>query len=228
MAKRRKRVSKKRKQVRRRFLLAFLAAIIVSSAYLVLRKKETSVNHYIVLTKEGSVSLFDDLGHQTSYKLERGTPLIVEKEVRSLNRNYLGVRYDVDGIISHGYVYASDVLRYQFDESFETSLAAFPDSYRQPIRYLHALYPSWTYSLIKTQLDFNQAALSYTNKALIPASHPELVRSQNVVEGKNWRYASVDTVRYYLDPRLHLNGAIYNILNRYIRQGNFYAISMHL
>ena len=84
MAKRRKRVSKKRKQVRRRFLLAFLAAIIASSAYLVLRKKETSVAHYIVLTKEGSVPLYQDLGHQTSYKLERGTPLIVEKEVRSL------------------------------------------------------------------------------------------------------------------------------------------------
>ncbi len=206
MAKRRKRVSKKRRQVRKRFLLAFLAAIIASSAYLVLRKKETSVNHYIVLTKEGSVSLFNDLGHQALYRLERGTSLIVEKEVRSFNRDYLGVQYDMDGNISHGYVHASDVLRYHFDESFETSLAAFPDSYRQPIRYLHALYPSWTYSLIKTQLDFNQAALSYTNKALIPASHPELVRSQNVVEGKNWHYASVDTVRYYLDPRLHLNG----------------------
>ena len=54
--------------------------------------------------------LYQDLGHQTSYKLERGTPLIVEKEVRSLNRNYLGVRYDMDGIISHGYVYAAYTL----------------------------------------------------------------------------------------------------------------------
>ena len=121
MAKRRKKVSKKRKQVRKRFLLAFLAAIIASSAYLVLRKKETSVNHYIVLTKEGSVSLFNDLGHQALYRLERGTPLIVEKEVRSFNRDYLGVQYDMDGNISHGYVHASDVLRYHFDESFETS-----------------------------------------------------------------------------------------------------------
>lgn len=207
MAKRRKRVSKRRKQVRKRFLLAFLAAIIASGAYLFLRKEETSVAHYIVLTKAGRVNLYDALGHQARYKLERGTPLIVVKEVRSFNKNYLGVRYDMDGNTSYGYVDASDVLRYHFDESFETKLSVFPESYRQPLRYLHALSPSWTYSPIKTQLDFNQAASAYSIKALIPTNQAALVRSQDVVEGNNWRRASAGTVRYYLDPRLHLNAS---------------------
>lgn len=117
-----------------------------------------TVAPYIVLVKENTSFL-----NQT---LTIGQPLVVEGQRGS---QYYGYIY-VNGEKKEGYISSRNVVAYVFDESFEKEITSFPDSYKQPLRFLHALYPEWSYVPLNTSLDFNNTASIFQmlNRKLYP------------------------------------------------------------
>ena len=75
-----------------------------------------------------------------------GQPLVVEGQRGS---QYYGYIY-VNGEKKEGYISSRNVIAYVFDESFEKEITSFPDSYKQSLRFLHALYPEWHYVPLNT------------------------------------------------------------------------------
>ena len=123
-----------------------------------------TVAPYIVLVKENTSFL-----NQT---LTIGQPLVVEGQRGS---QYYGYLY-VNGEKKEGYISSRNVISYIFDESFEKEITSFTDSYKQPLRFLHALYPEWSYVPLNTSLDFNNTASTFQS-------------------------ISLNASRYFLDPR---------------------------
>ena len=92
-----------------------------------------------------------------------GQTLVVEGQRGS---QYYGYIY-VNGEKKEGYISSRNVIAYVFDESFEKEITSFPDSYKQSLRFLHALYPEWCYVPLNTSLDFSQTASIFQSKSLI-------------------------------------------------------------
>ena len=110
------------------------------------------------------------------------------------------------------------------DEAFELSISAFPESYKEKLRTLHAIYPSWKFTPLITNLtwetlmknecvigrnllqspeawmSFEDGAYNFTDKYWYS------------FDSGNWRQACVEVISYYLDPRNFLDGNIYQFL----------------
>lgn len=126
-----------------------------------------------------------------------GQPLVVEGQRGS---QYYGYLY-VNGKKKEGYISSKKVQPYTFDESFEKELTSFPDSYKQPLRFLHALYPEWRYVPLNTSLDFNDTASIFQSKSLIDTNDSSMIASPDIIEGQTWCRVSLNAARYFLDPR---------------------------
>ncbi len=110
------------------------------------------------------------------------------------------------------------------DEAFELSISAFPESYKDKLRTLHAIYPSWKFTPLITNLtwetlmknecvigrnllqspeawmSFEDGAYNFTDKYWYS------------FDSGNWRQACQEVISYYLDPRNFLDGNIYQFL----------------
>jgi len=110
------------------------------------------------------------------------------------------------------------------DETFELSIKNFPDSYKEKLRTLHAIYPSWKFTPLITNLtwetlmknecvigrnllqspeawmSFEDGAYNFTDKYWYS------------FDSGNWRQACEEVIAYYLDPRNFLDGNIYQFL----------------
>lgn len=148
---------------------------------------------HIFLVKENTSFL-----NQT---LTIGQPLVVEGQRGS---QYYGYIY-VNGEKKEGYISSRNVIAYVFDESFEKEISSFPDSYKQSLRFLHALYPEWSYVPLNTSLDFNQTASIFQSKSLIDTDESEMIASPDIIEGQTWCRVSLKAARYFLDPRSGLD-----------------------
>lgn len=144
---------------------------------------------HIFLVKENTSFL-----NQT---LTIGQPLVVEGQRGS---QYYGYLY-VNGEKKEGYISSRNVIAYVFDESFEKEITSFPDSYKQPLRFLHVLYPEWNYVPLSTSLDFNDTASIFQSKSLIDTNDSSMIASPDIIEGQTWRRVSLNASRYFLDPR---------------------------
>ena len=96
------------------------------------------------------------------------------------------------------------------DQSFEETLKDFPDSYKPYLRALHRDHPNWTFSAMKTNLDFTTAATNFRLTGSINSTNTKLTElDQNgkpvPTNEKGWYYPNLDTVKYYMDPRNWLN-----------------------
>ncbi|MBR1416299.1 MAG: SH3 domain-containing protein [Bacilli bacterium] len=96
------------------------------------------------------------------------------------------------------------------DEKFEKKIESFPDSYKPYLRLIHKEHPSWTFTAMKTGLDFDTAAKEFKKTGSINSTNKKLVELDddgNLVKTneKNWYVPNIKTVRYYLDPRNWLN-----------------------
>ncbi len=104
------------------------------------------------------------------------------------------------------------------NKDFEAQLAAFPESYKEALRALHAIHPSWNFEAVDTGLDWtfvqekeNRLGWSYINDGIIshystaPGSYDWETDVYDVKEGSNWYQAHPDVVAYYMDPRNFLN-----------------------
>ncbi len=113
------------------------------------------------------------------------------------------------------------------DQSFETMLANFPESYKAKLRTLHTQYPNWKFVAVNTNLDWATviANESVVGRNVIQSNYPKgtntlapfshLSTSSGaynwqtdqyaVKDGTNWYSANQAVISYYMDPRNFLN-----------------------
>ena len=96
------------------------------------------------------------------------------------------------------------------DQEFEKKLEDFPESYRPYLRSLHKDHPSWTFSAMKTNLDFTTAATNFRLTGAINTTNNKMTELDAngkpvPTNEKNWYYPNLAAVKYYMDPRNWLN-----------------------
>ena len=134
---------------------------------------------------------------------------------------YGGASYT--GYIHSAYVNLIQNVEYKEDADFEAYLTAqgFPDSYKDALRNLHALYPKWTFVADHINYDWNTVV---ENQSLVGRSliHSNSISSWKSTEasaydfatgrwygfdGASWVAASKELVAYCLDPRNFLDSS---------------------
>lgn len=127
------------------------------------------------------------------------------------------------GFVMQKYVTLVDIPETP-DEEFELSISNFPESYKEKLRTLHALYPSWKFTPLITNLSWqtlmdNECVIG-RNLLQSPTAWLSFEDgAYNWEEGYwysfdsgNWRQACEEVIAYYLDPRNFLDGNIYQFL----------------
>lgn len=115
---------------------------------------------------------------------------------------------------------------YDTEEAFEQTLAAFPESYRESLRALHAQYPNWKFEAYQTGIDWQTAVdeeskfgseLSGMGTEARSLVYKGSISSWKSMEegafdwstgqwvtnwdGDYWAIASRELVAYYMDPQ---------------------------
>ncbi len=105
------------------------------------------------------------------------------------------------------------------DPDFETSLQAFPETYREPLRNLHALYPNWKFEVQNTGLDWNtviQEEYKLGRNLVYKTSITSWKSTQQGaynwetgkwigLDGDSWHAASKGIIEHFMDPRNFLD-----------------------
>ena len=106
------------------------------------------------------------------------------------------------------------------DTAFESSISAFPDSYKVYLRKLHEKYPNWKFVAYNTGIKFATAvSKEFSNdRSLIENSFSKLLKSNGnssnynastgtyiAKDGGSWVAASKNCVAYFMDPRNFLD-----------------------
>ena len=103
--------------------------------------------------------------------------------------------------------------------SFESTLSAFPESYRPYLEQLHAAHPNWTFTPEYLNIDWDTAVMNESDYgvSLTAASSPaswkgtmdSVFNAENNtwtgLDGSSWVQASVAVTEYFMDPRTYLN-----------------------
>ena len=103
------------------------------------------------------------------------------------------------------------------DKDFESQIAAFPESYRQYLRDLHAMYPNWKFYADNISMTLDEAValeigrkvsdttdLSWRSMDLGSYNWNTGEWASSDGKGK-WYYVSREVIKYYMDPRNFLN-----------------------
>ncbi len=173
-------------------------------------------------------------------KVPNGTTVILNSEEKGQTISDDGKTSDVwynitynsiTGWISS--VYVNQIPDYVPDASFESQIAAFPESYKPYLRELHAQYPNWKFYPDKVGLTFDKAVdLETLNDESDTASNYKVVSASSknswfslgfgaynwqskewVAKDGKWYVASREVIKHYLDPRNYLNSsAVYAFL----------------
>ena len=104
----------------------------------------------------------------------------------------------------------------QTDTSFEAQLAAFPESYRNYLRELHAVYPNWKFYADNIDMTLDEAAnlelvrkvtdnTSLSWRSMDLGSYDWGTGKWATTEKGRWYYVSREVIKYYMDPRNFLN-----------------------
>lgn len=110
------------------------------------------------------------------------------------------------------------IEKYTTDNSFESTLALFPESYREGLTKLHAQYPNWKFTADQVSMTFDAAVALQDGdmrKQVAPGSAVS-TRSMGtgsydwntkkyITSNEGWYGASREMIRYYMDPRNFLN-----------------------
>ena len=110
-----------------------------------------------------------------------------------------------------GYVYKPLISFYDEivakDATYEDTLkkAGFPESYYPYLTYLHQKHPTWKFTAVNTNKDFNTAVNTEVGKNYIQSTLSSYRESSTLRETPNWYTASKGVVAFYLDPRNYLN-----------------------
>ncbi len=170
--------------------------------------------------RSGPGTSFEKIGSVTDGQVIR----IIGEESASDGTVWFQIKYgEGTGYVSSGFIInIRDVVEYTEDVDFEAYLntQAFPESYKDALRVLHAQYPKWVF--IADHLDYewsvalkNQAGVigrSLIAKNSISSWKSLDSKSYNwdtgewyTFDGGKWCAASEELVAYYMDPRNFLN-----------------------
>ena len=124
----------------------------------------------------------------------------------------------------------------QSEEEFENSLWSFPESYRQGLRNVHAVYPNYRFIADEPGMDFQELVKAEQGKKVadvLPESYRAMYdESFGYYENYDWdsgewkmsegrfTYASDEVIAYYLDPRNFLNTSEIYMFVRQSYSGN--------
>ncbi len=118
------------------------------------------------------------------------------------------------GYIRSDYV---KIERYTTDESFESTLKLFPESYRDALTKLHAQYPNWKFIADQVNLTFNEAVAlenqdntkqvdgSYLSYRTMGYGSYDWGTGKYIASNGGWYGASREMIQYYMDPRNFLD-----------------------
>ncbi|MFA7119969.1 MAG: SH3 domain-containing protein [Bacilli bacterium] len=90
------------------------------------------------------------------------------------------------------------------DESFENSISTFSEDYKPYLRYLHTQHDLWTFTPLKTGLDFNESVQRQKPICSIEKTSGFCVPNGDDTEA-GWCIATDDAVKFFLDPRNFLS-----------------------
>ncbi len=91
------------------------------------------------------------------------------------------------------------------DEAFEATIQEFHDSYKPYLRYLHTIHPSWTFTVLKTDLDFETSYLSEKAVSSIEISSGFCEQDPYYVTESGWCIGNEVSTKFFLDPRNFLS-----------------------
>lgn len=157
-------------------------------------------------------------------RLTDGHELEVGESVQSEDPDNPGYWYDVgftfEGEKYRGYVYSvyvtvtPDEIEVVIHEDFEKVIEKLPESYKDPLRKLKTLHPTWQFKILFTGLDWNEVLEneSVYGRSLVsttipaqrstdPSCYDWLTDTYTPIEGAKWFQASRETIGYYMDPR---------------------------
>ena len=161
-------------------------------------------------------------GPSTSYaslgKLSKGTTGEVLES--SGNWHKMSISGKGEGWVSATYVSVT-ISGYEYDDAFEQSLNAqgFPESYKEGLRGLHALYPNWVFKAQHIKYSWNEviANESVLKRNLVDVDSKSSWKSTQDgaynwetgtwigFDGAGWVAASTEIIQYYMDPRNFLD-----------------------
>lgn len=218
-----------RKQTLKKGLAAVLGVAIcmqipsVNSAlqlFAYAQERSATINASSLNVRSGAGTSYSSVG-----KLGKGTAVtVVGEKSASDGKTWYQIRYTSGGTTQTGYVlstYVKFLVSYSHDSSFESQLSAqgFPESYKDGLRQIHAQYPNWTFTAVKTGLDWNTAIqnegvlgrnLVHTNsissyKSLADGAYNWDSGTWTGFDGSTWVAASTEIISYYMDPRNFLD-----------------------
>lgn len=187
-----------------------LLSAVMAIGCLIVSNTAMATTSRVVLVSSYSTRIRSDANAFSSslYTVYVGQPLLSRDTVKgSDGGSWEKVSYDVNGNTKTGYVASNAVRAYSYDSSFDSSISSFPDTYKQSLRYLHALYPKWKFKAMKTGLSFSTAVASFQKSALIDTSDSAMIASSTILEGTTWRRASLRATAYFVDPRTQLSAS---------------------
>lgn len=161
----------------------------------------------------------------TKITLPNGYSVTVLDELTDSTGNvWYEISFTYDGANRSGYAmadYIKEKTAAVTDGDFEAYMnnQGFPESYKEPLRELHAEHPKWIFEALHTNLDWSAAlaAESEVGKNLIQNSAISSWKSMDagaydyntnswvVFDGSDWVAASQPLIAYYMDPRNFLN-----------------------
>lgn len=145
-------------------------------------------------------------------------------KVKSTNSQCKSYYYHVSYSGNKGYV-CGDYINFNNNGKYYNELrnAGFPESYLLSLNALKEKHPNWTFTAVKTNLDFNTAVQkeSIVGKSYIQVTDPNgedsvLLSLEGLSydpnsktfiqkEAGGWYAANANTIAYYMDPRNFLN-----------------------
>ena len=184
------------------------------------QERSATINASSLNVRSGAGTSYSSVG-----KLGKGTAVtVVGEKSASDGKTWYQIRYTSGGSTQTGYVLSTYVkfpVSYSHDSSFESQLSAqgFPESYKDGLRQIHAQYPNWTFTAVKTGLDWNTVIqnegvlgrnLVHTNsissyKSLADGAYNWDSGTWTGFDGSTWVAASTEIVSYYMDPRNFLD-----------------------
>lgn len=130
---------------------------------------------------------------------------------------------DITGYMRSDFIEEKTVVT---DQSFEEHIAAFPESYRNYLRELHAVYPNWKFYADNIDMTLDEAARlelvrkvtdykSLSWRSMDLGSYDWGTGEWVSKENGRWYYVSREVIKYYMDPRNFLNAnSIYTFLQQ--------------
>lgn len=184
------------------------------------QERSATINASSLNVRSGAGTSYSSVG-----KLGKGTAVtVVGEKTAPDGKTWYQIRYTSGGSTQTGYVLSTYVkfpVSYSHDSSFESKLSAqgFPESYKDGLRQIHAQYPNWTFTAVKTGLDWNTVIqnegvlgrnLVHTNsissyKSLADGAYNWDSGTWTGFDGSTWVAASTEIISYYMDPRNFLD-----------------------